>query len=170
MEELITEAANKGSVSSGGPSRCGTPEGFFKFYMEICRKIYRDNVRIMGKIVMEAKRKIVSQHYPDDVLYGPAVVWTLFGDPALKIKYPVQSTSLYVRPAQKTGKTLCSVIGSSLLMPKSTKITVYTSNGAVVFMKDNIERNSRIRLKSGVYFIHIREVKNEVVQKVVILK
>jgi hypothetical protein len=55
-------------------------------------------------------------------------------------------------------------------MPATTKVSVYTSNGAVVFIKNNVERECRVKLKSGVYFVHIAGLKNGAVQKVVILQ
>jgi hypothetical protein len=135
MEELITEAANKGSVSSGGPSRCGTPEGFFKFYMEICRKIYRDNVRIMGKIVMEAKRKVISQNSTNDQLYGPAVVWTLFGDPALRIRHRISSaveelrTGLGVRASAFIASTSATPASASPRSPSRSLAAPSVASG-----------------------------------------
>lgn len=170
MEELITEAIDKGSITSGGPSRCGTPVGFFNYYMEICRLIYREDERILGKIIQEAKRRIIAQYYPDDALYGPAVVWTLLSDPALRIKYPIQSTNISDKIISKEKKYLLPIAGSHIIIPADGRVTVYSARGSMIIKENKVKQGSRIKLSNGVYFVRFVNNNDKIIQKVVIVK
>ena len=69
-----------------------------KLYMEFCKRVYTDKERILGKVFMESKRTVISQNPSNDNLYGPAVLWTLFGDPGLRIRYPGGQTDICAKP------------------------------------------------------------------------
>ena len=170
MEELITEAVDKGSITSGGPSRCGTPVGFFNYYMEICRLIYREDERILGEVIQEAKRRVIDKYYPDDALYGPAVVWTLFSDPAIRIKYPTQSTNISDKIIIKEKKYLLPINGSYIIIPADGRVTVYSARGSIVIKENNVKQGSRIKLSNGVYFVRFVNNSDKIIQKVVIVK
>ena len=171
MEELITEAENKGSVSSGGPSRCGTPQGYFRYYMELLRLIYHEDERILGKIVQEAKKRIVDEYYPDDDdIYGPAVVWTLFSDPAIRIKYPIQSTGINEKIIKKEKGYSFPVVGSYINIPAKGKVTVYSAKGSIVFEESVVKPGMKIKLDNGVYFVRFVSNRDRIIQKVVIVK
>jgi hypothetical protein len=170
MEELITEAENKGSVSSGGPSRCGTPQGFFNFYMEICRLIYHEDERILGKVIQKAKRRVVEKYYPDDDdLYGPSVIWTLFSDPAIRMKYPTQSTDITNQIIKKEKGYVFPVVGSHIIIPNPGKVTVFTAKGSIIFKESVVKPGRRIKLDNGVYFVRFAGNRNRGTQKVVVV-
>lgn len=171
MEELLTEAVDKGSVTSGGPSRCGTPLGFFNYYMELLRLIYHEDERILGKVVQEAKKRIINKYYPDDdELYGPAVVWTLLSDPALRIKYPTQSTDISDKIISKEKRYLLPITGSYIIIPADGRVTVYSARGSIVIKENKVKQGSRIKLSNGVYFVRFVNNNDKIIQKVVIVK
>jgi hypothetical protein len=171
MEELITEAVNKGSVTSGGPSACGTPEGFFAFYKEICRKIYHENERILGKVILDAKSRIITRYYPDnDRYYGPAVVWTLMGDPAIRIKYPVPTD---IKQKQRVTRkiTRCFLsYGSNIKCLVDGEVSLYNSKGRVIYQNIKAKKGMIIPLTSGVYFISYTYRNTKSIHKVLLMR
>lgn len=49
--------------------------------------IYRRGERVLGRAVFAAKCSLITRYPGNDNYYGPAYLWTLFGDPALRVKY-----------------------------------------------------------------------------------
>jgi hypothetical protein len=139
--------------------------------MEFCKKIYTDKQRILGKIFMEAKRTVISQNSANDNLYGPAVLWTLFGDPALTIKYPGGQTDISNKPEKNNpDKTPVFPIKDKFIkMPEAGTITIYSVKGAALVRDLHVYSRMLIRLKNGIYFIHFKnQVGKETKQKVII--
>jgi hypothetical protein len=59
------------------------------FYGEIIRELFSQGAATLGAAVCNAKRKVISENPSNDWLYGPAVLQTILGDPALRITTPV---------------------------------------------------------------------------------
>lgn len=138
--------------------------------MEICRLIYHEDKRILGKVIQEAKRRMVDKYYPDDDdLYGPPVIWTLFSDPAIRIKYPIQSTNITDNVIKKEKGYLFPVVGSHVVMPAPGRVTVFTAAGSCILRQKTDKPGTRIKLNNGVYFIQFAGNTYRITQKVVIV-
>lgn len=139
--------------------------------MEFCKKVYTDKQRILGKIFMEAKRTVISQNSANDNLYGPAVIWTLFGDPALTIKYPGGQTDIS-KKTQTNNPDKISVFpikDQFIKIPESGTISVYSAKGAALVTDLHVYSKMLIRLNNGMYFIHFKnQVGKGTKQKVII--
>jgi hypothetical protein len=83
------ESGKGGSVAGAAFSPCGTLESYTLLDREIMKNLFRRNERILGKVIFAAKCSVITWYPTDDVYYGPAVLYTLFGDPALRIKLPL---------------------------------------------------------------------------------
>jgi hypothetical protein len=66
-------------------SRCITIAGANQFYGEIIKNIFEEKMTTLGEAVFAAKRKVISDNPSNDNYYGPAVLQTILGDPALRI-------------------------------------------------------------------------------------
>jgi hypothetical protein len=118
---------------------------------------------------MGAKRNTIEKYYPDDELYGPSVLWTLFGDPALRVKYPKEETKVSEEIVSKEKKIIFQTLGSYLVVPTSGKMTVYSTCGRVVVNDQKVEKGMRIRLTNGIYYVHIHNENKKVIYKIVIV-
>jgi hypothetical protein len=47
--------------------------------------------RVRGQVLGYPKCSVIARYPTNDNLYGPAVLWTIFGDPALRLRYRVLS-------------------------------------------------------------------------------
>jgi len=120
LDEQLVEYASGGAIAVTGPNPCGTPTGNHYLYREMMQKIYVEHELVLGRIVYDAKCRIINQYFPVDSLYGPAVLINLLGDPALRIKYgppvmvgetkatgaPDISLAVYPNPCRKI-TTIC---------------------------------------------------------------
>lgn len=87
LDEQLVEYASGGAIAVTGPNPCGTPTGNHYLYREMMKKVYLEHELVLGRIVYDAKCRIINQYFPVDSLYGPAVLVNLLGDPALRLKY-----------------------------------------------------------------------------------
>jgi hypothetical protein len=67
---------------------CGTDGGALVLNDELLKNIFVRGERILGKAVFAAKCSVIARYPTQDTMYGPAVLYTLFGDPALRLKVP----------------------------------------------------------------------------------
>jgi hypothetical protein len=77
------------AVATCHASRCVTVNGGDLFYEEIIREFFSHGAATLGEAVCNAKREVISENPANDWLYGPAVLQTILGDPALRIVTPV---------------------------------------------------------------------------------
>jgi hypothetical protein len=91
MQEYLLELGKGGSVAGVAFNPCGVPSTNQLLYKEVLKNIFVLNQNILGKAVFAAKCSVIARYPFQDTLYGPAVLWTLFGDPALRIKRPGQT-------------------------------------------------------------------------------
>ena len=54
---------------------------------EVLKNIFWRGEHSLGKAVFAAKCSVITWYPTDDNYYGPAVLYTLFGDPALRVKH-----------------------------------------------------------------------------------
>jgi hypothetical protein len=132
-------------------------------------KIYNEGERTFGRIFYDAKCRMIQQGFPIDSLYGTAVVYTAFGDPALRIKYGV-IPGVSEKKSHQDEKPLFSPLGTYLKIPASGKITVYNMLGEVVIKNLRVKKGMQINLKTGVYFVLFESQETKKLEKVVIIE
>jgi hypothetical protein len=76
------------AVASCHASRCVTVSGGNLFYEEVVNSIFYQGAATLGEAVLAAKQAVISEHPTNDWLYGPAVLQTILGDPALRLRLP----------------------------------------------------------------------------------
>jgi hypothetical protein len=154
MAEQLLEYPNGGAIAMVGPNPCGT---FILFDIdeEILKIIYDEGERILGQIVNTARCRIIEQWFPIESRYGPAVLYTLLGDPALRLKYP---PSQYIEEERTVD--IQKTIGSTILtgpipLPTDKPYKIFDITGRQIHT---------LNPAPGIYFI---EVDGEIKQKVV---
>ena len=121
--------------------------GLYALINSMLDKIYNDGNCIFGNIVYSARCEIIQQYFPTQSMYGPAVIYTTLGDPALRLKYPsfpgiVENKTA---PFEKDFfRTL--IINGSLVLPDGKKCRIFDISGRII---------SSNKLNPGIYFIEI---------------
>ncbi len=91
MSEYLLESGNGGSIADVAYNPCGVSSTSQLLYKEFLDNLFRHGERCLGRAVFAAKCSIIARYPTDDNFYGPAVLWTLLGDPALRIKHRILS-------------------------------------------------------------------------------
>jgi hypothetical protein len=121
MNEYLLESGAGGAIACVAYNPCGTETASQLLREEVLNHVYLEGERILGKAVFAAKCSVIARYPTQDSLYGPAVLWTLLGDPALRIKRPAPTavseppgrtpTALVLRvtpnPAARTASVMC---------------------------------------------------------------
>ncbi len=164
----MVEYASGGAVAVTGPNPCGTPTGNHYLYREMMKKIYLEHELVLGRIVYDAKCRIINQYFPTDSLYGPAVLINLLGDPALRIKYgppvPVQE--------EKTArvKPVFAPLARGLIIPVPGPVEVFDPLGQRVHADPDAMPGTVVDLPAGVYFIRFDRCGRVITEKTVIIR
>jgi hypothetical protein len=88
---------------------------------------YDRGERVLGRAVLAAKTALITQYPTNDYFYGPAVLYTLFGDPALRVKFGA-GTAVEERPTPDAirltpGPTVQSVASGFLFDVQGRRVT-----------------------------------------------
>jgi hypothetical protein len=168
MAEQLLEYNTGGAIATAAFSPCGTPTGADLLTREILKKIYVEHERILGRILYDARCRIISQFPTIDSLYGPAVIYGTFGDPALRVKYPVIPgvAEEVAKPSRKD----FDFIGPVFVMPYPAEVTAYDSQGRLRFSRLAARSGETLFLPAGVYFLRLRRGEEESFGKIVIVK
>jgi hypothetical protein len=81
-------AEERVAVATCHASRCVTTIGGNLFYEAVIDNIFYWGAPTLGEAVLAAKQAVISENPGNDWLYGPAVLQTILGDPALRIRLP----------------------------------------------------------------------------------
>jgi hypothetical protein len=155
MAEQLLEYPYGGTVSSAGENPCGTGV-VFEIIEEIFKKIYQEGERTFGKIVYDARCRIIQRYFPYEPNYGPAVLYTTLGDPALRIKLPpMQVIDEQVNIIKKNEYIGPTIISGPLHLPAGKKVRIFDVSGRII--KSN-------EMNKGIYFI---EIEGNQIQKIV---
>jgi hypothetical protein len=131
-------------------------------------------VRVLGNAIFAAKCSVITWYPTDDYYYGPAVLYTLFGDPALRIKQgaptaiseptarpptPGPWPQLSASPNPARGST---VIAFPSPRVRASRLRVYDSRGGVAEVVAVAPGVSHVTLdlsgfSAGVYFVTVSE-------------
>jgi hypothetical protein len=164
MSEYLLEAANGGSVANVAYNPCGVSSTSQLLYKEFLDNLFRRGERCLGHAVFAAKCSIIARYPNDDSLYGPAILWTLLGDPALRIRHRITtgieedvtpqapSRMLTISPNPCNRST---TVHLSSPLPTPYSLSVYDASGRIVYSQP--VRTSSFVLctspfTSGVYF------------------
>ncbi len=139
------------------------------------KNIYNRKQRILGQIIFQAKDSVI-RRYVNDPEYGPAVLYTLFGDPALRLKYPqLQLEETFRSASQAQIEIHPNPFSTSAVIRAKANLTVYNVCGEKV---SEIAVNGLYRwrrkdgkgriLPAGIYFV--RWAEGTSATKVVILQ
>jgi hypothetical protein len=141
MSEYLLESGDGGSVANIAYSPCGVSSTSQLLYKEFLNNLFEQNEHCLGRAVFAARCSIIARYPDDDSIYGPAVLWTLFGDPALRIKHRISSAveepgpKLGVRTSQfgvSISPNPCdasTTIGLSSPLPTPYSLSVYDASG-----------------------------------------
>ena len=138
------------------PNPCGTMNGLYTLISRMLDKIYNDGDRVLGNIVYEARCEVIQQYFPNQSMYGPAVLYVTLGDPALRLKYPFSPGKVENGHIPVQGDVFrTSIINGPLILPVGKDCRIFDITG-----RDIIPTT----IKPGIYFI---EVDGEILQKVI---
>ncbi len=120
-------------------------------------KIYVENERVLGRIVYDAKCRIISTYFPVDSLYGPAVLNNLFGDPALRMRYAGIVDISEDRSARSVSQDprVLPGICQDLKIPRPADVLIWNTSGRCVFKENDVSAGRTIDLPAGVYFVRL---------------
>lgn len=121
--------------------------GLYALISKMLDKIYNDGNRILGDIVYEARCEIIQQYFPTQSMYGPAVIYTTLGDPALRLKYPYFPGVIEDKKVPR-GKSFSqtSIINGPLILPEGKDYRIFDILGRDIRTK---------KLNPGIYFVEI---------------
>ena len=151
---MLLEHGAGGSIAGTACNPCGSSQGNQLIVKEILKNIYWRNERVLGKAVFAAKCSLIVWYPTNDNYYGTAYLYTLFGDPALRIKYPMNTSikegKIDIFPEQLNRIPI--VVRNSFYLSGIEKAVLFNIYGCKVsYLKSG---NNDIRnLSPGVYFI-----------------
>jgi hypothetical protein len=163
MSEYLLESGNGGSIANVAYSPCGVSSTSQLLYKEFLNNLFQRGERCLGRAVFAAKCSVIARNPDDDSIYGPAVLWTLLGDPALRIKHTIQngveeslkprapSRNLTVSPNPCDAST---TIRLSSPLPTPYSLFVYDASGRIVHSQPVPDSSFVIRTSSfpaGIY-------------------
>jgi len=169
MSEYLLESGKDGVVAAVAYNPCGVSSTSQLLYKEFLDNLFRRGEHCLGRAVFAAKCSVIARYPGDDNLYGPAVLWTLFGDPALRVKHrtlsgvdesfklQAASRKLSVAPNPCHARAAVRLAGSSFI-PQSSSLSVYDASGRLV-LSQSVRSSSFILqmspLPSGVYVVEL---------------
>jgi hypothetical protein len=146
MSEYLLEAPNGGSIANVAYCPCGVTSTSQLLYKEFLNTMFADPEHCLGRAVFAAKCSVIARNPTNDTVYGPAILWTLFGDPALRIRHRISSaveeptprlgvrTSQFgvsISPNPCDASTNIRLYGSSFIVYRSS-LSVYDASGRLV--------------------------------------
>jgi hypothetical protein len=123
---------------------------------ELLAWVYHRGERVLGKAVFAAKCTLIARYPTNDTFYGPAYLWTLFGDPALRIRYlPLTGVEEKVRSEVRRVKERQTIVRRVLFLP----VRPFTLHSSLVDLSGRRVAllgpgsNDVRHLAPGVYFV-----------------
>ena len=150
---------------------CGVNDASRVLTLEVLKNLFWRGESLLGPAVFAAKCSVMTWYPTNDWWYGPAVLWTLLGDPALRVRHGIP-VAVEEQGATKArfdvkagfGRTKAS-ISYTLPEPARVKLTLLREDGGELGTildgyQDAGEHRAAIRqsLAAGVYFIRLSAV------------
>ena len=162
---------------------CGVTSTSQMLYKEFLNTLFNGE-RCFGRAVFAAKCSIIARYPTDDTRYGPAVLWTLFGDPALRVRHRMltgveesskpqaQSCGLTVRPnpCRRSTTVRVSPLASR---PSPFALSVFDASGRLVLsepVRDSSFVISTSSFAPGIYTIELRGVPDAVLRQKLVIR
>jgi hypothetical protein len=131
---------------------------------EVMQNLFWHGEPCFGRAVFAARCSVIARNPTDDNIYGPAVLWTLFGDPALRVRHRIL-TGVEERPTPGVARPTLEVTpnpcrSSTVLhlttgpLDHSTTLTVYNASGQLVLSQPVYSSSFILQtssLSAGVY-------------------
>jgi hypothetical protein len=167
MSEYLLESGKGGSIANVAYSPCGVSSTSQLLYKEFLDNLFKRGEHCLGRAVFAAKCSVIARDPVDDSVYGPAVLWTLLGDPALRIKHTTQngieedlkpqapSLKLTISPNPCDASTTIRLCNSSFIVHRSS-LSVYDASGRALLSLPVRSSSFILRtssLPSGVYVV-----------------
>ncbi|MBM3314328.1 hypothetical protein FJY71_00605 [candidate division WOR-3 bacterium] len=156
MNEYLLERRSGGSVAGVAYNPCGVNAASTMLAREFLTRVYRYDERVLGRAVFAAKCSLIVRYPTSDNFYGPAYLWTLLGDPALRIRY-APLTGVEERAKSEVGRVReeQTIVRDVLFLPVSPftpRSSLFDPSGREV-MSLVPGANDVSRLRRGVYFL-----------------
>ncbi len=146
MSEYLLESNKGGSIANVAYNPCGVSSTSQILYKEFLNNLFNRGEHCLGRAVFAAKCSIMARYPNNDSLYGPAILWTLLGDPALRMRHRISSGveesttsqrtgwNLTVTPNPCDGSTTLRIPDSSSIVYRSS-LSVYDASGRRVLSR-----------------------------------
>lgn len=83
----MLESGRGGVIAAVAHNPCGVASTNQALCADVLNRMLVEGENVLGRAVFAAKCSMIARNPADDNLYGPAVLWTLFGDPALRVRW-----------------------------------------------------------------------------------
>ena len=168
MSEYQLESGKGGSIANVAYNPCGVNSTSQMLAKEVVRNIFVNGESCLGRAVFAAKCSVIARHPTEDTIYGPAVLWTLFGDPALRVRHRIL-TGVEERPTPYAPRPTLGITPnpcrrSAVLhvttgpLDHSTTLAVYDASGRLVLSQPVRASSFILRtssLSAGVYVVEL---------------
>jgi hypothetical protein len=139
MSEYLLESGKGGSIANVAYSPCGVSSTSQLLYKEFLDNLFARGEHCLGRAVFAAKCSVIARYPNDDSIYGPAVLWTLLGDPALRIRHRI-TTGLEEGVTPQTRNRMLiispnpcnSFVRVSSFTPRPSTLSLYDASGRLV--------------------------------------
>ena len=168
MSEYLLESSQGGSIANVAYNPCGVTTTSQMLFKEFLNTLFGGE-RSVGRAVFAAKCSIIARYPGDDTKYGPAVLWTLFGDPALRVRHRIL-TGVEERPKPQATSSRLRVSPNPCRRPgvlhlttgpleHSTTLFIYNASGRMV-LSQPVRTSSFVLSASsfppGIYVVELR--------------
>src|SRR5512141_851823 len=130
MSEYLLESGKGGSIANVAYSPCGVSSTSQKLYKEFLDNVFKRNEDCLGRAVFAARCSVIARYPDDDSIYGPAVLWTLFGDPALRIRHRISCA--VEEPSPSPGVRTSAFVVSVIPNPCDASTTIRLSGSSLI--------------------------------------
>jgi hypothetical protein len=150
---------------------CGVNEASRLLTNEVLKSLFWRGEGILGRAVFAAKCSVITWYPTNDSFYGPAVLWTLLGDPALRVRHGsataveaqeppgVPETQLLVSPGPaRSGVSVRYYLPG----PARVRLVLFSAAGSTVSVLADGRRPAGVHrvspdgtLPAGAYFVRL---------------
>jgi hypothetical protein len=140
--------------------------------LEVLRNLLERGAGTLGEAMFAAKCSVITWYPTDDYYYGSAVLYTLFGDPALRVKRPAPTAMSEKRRLPPTESELAvepnparGIVSVNYSLPYAADVAVrlYSEAGELLrtlAVGHRAEGTHRVRLDAsdlscGIYFVRM---------------
>jgi hypothetical protein len=183
----LLDSGKGGSIANVAYNPCGVLNTSQMLAKEFLQNVLWHGERCLGRAVFAAKCSVIARNPDDDNIYGPAVLWTLFGDPALRVKHRIltgveegakpQAPGCNLTVSPNPARTSLA-ISYALPVAGPVSLRLYDESGVLVRTVLSGHRDagtyvagvSPSVLKPGIYFVRLEAGRTDLVQKFAVVR